>query len=347
MLASYLSAIPLPCVFIGQDKRVLGANNLALTLKPGLVEQRSYILMFRQPAFGAAVEQCLSTKETQRATYLHTEGQQETRYELTCSYITLPEATQPEVKGILVCFQDITQVQQAGEIRRDFVANVSHELKTPLTALLGFIETLQGPAKNDAEARARFLGIMASEAKRMNRLVGDLLSLSRVEEDARMRPTDAVDIRDLLRSVIRNLSEVAKDRLHQIKFAAPDAPVKILGDQDQLTQVFTNLIENAQKYGGETAQVTVTLEEFDWDATLRRAAVRVRVQDSGPGIEAIHIPRLTERFYRIDSHRSREVGGTGLGLAIVKHIVNRHRGRLKIASVLGQGSTFTALLPKN
>ncbi|MGH1465550.1 MAG: sensor histidine kinase [Cognatishimia sp.] len=342
MLSSYLSAIPLPCVFIGTDARILGANDLAKALKPGLTDKRAFILVFRQPGFSAAVELCLKTKQPHSASYVHSDGPQETRYDVNCSFVDVPGA-----KGVLVCFQDVTQVEQAGEIRRDFVANVSHELKTPLTALLGFIETLQGPAKNDSQARERFLGIMSSEARRMNRLVGDLLSLSRVEDEARMRPTTRIDVGQILASVVQNLSEVFKDHGHNLIFDQPANPIEIRGDQDQLMQVFTNLIENALKYGGKDGTVTIHIETADWDPTLLREAVRVTVSDTGPGIDSIHIPRLTERFYRIDSHRSREMGGTGLGLAIVKHIVNRHRGRLKVASELGKGSQFTVLLPKN
>jgi two-component system phosphate regulon sensor histidine kinase PhoR len=222
-------------------------------------------------------------------------------------------------------------------------------LKTPLTALLGFIETLQGPARNDPAAQDRFLEIMGAEANRMNRLVGDLLSLSRVEEEARMRPTDRLQIVELVQTVVRNLSEVAKAQDVSIELNGLDKSddLVVLGDTDQLMQVFTNLIENAVKYGGLGCMVNITFNSVERDPFLRRPAVRIEVQDEGPGIDPIHIPRLPERFYRIDSHRSREMGGTGLGLAIVKHIVNRHRGRLKIESQLGQGSVFTVILPKN
>ncbi|SHG30888.1 sensor histidine kinase [Cognatishimia maritima] len=342
MINSLLDAIPLPAIFVGTDARLMGANAQAKALQPNAQEGRTLVLIFRQPGLNAAIESCLHRRTPQRAIYLHSEDGQETRYDVSCSFVEIGGTA-----GVLACFKDITEVEQAGEIRREFVANVSHELKTPLTALLGFIETLQGPAKNDAQARERFLGIMDAEANRMNRLVGDLLSLSRVEEDARMRPSESLDICEILSTVVRNLDEVAKSRGHEIVLHQPDSPVTLPADRDQLMQVFINLIENAVKYGGRDGQVTISVEPVERDQTLRKPAVRISIADTGPGIDAVHIPRLTERFYRIDSHRSREMGGTGLGLAIVKHIVARHRGRMKIESSLGQGSTFTVILPKN
>ena len=341
MINSLLNGIPLPAVFISANARVVGANAKAAALQPNATENRAMVLVFRQPGFNAAAEKCLRTGEPQRAIYLHTEDAQETRFEVSFSLVKIGEGN-----GVLACFQDVTHVEQAGEIRREFVANVSHELKTPLTALLGFIETLRGPAKDDAGPRERFLDIMAAEANRTNRLVGDLLSLSRVEEDARMRPRDPEDIGDILSTVIRNLQDVATAKGHKLIFEKPERPVTLPADRDQLIQVFTNLIENGVKYGGDDGSVSVTIEEVEKDPTLRKPALRIAVSDTGPGIEEVHIPRLMERFYRIDSHRSREMGGTGLGLAIVKHIVARHRGRIKIESTVGKGSTFTVILPR-
>jgi two-component system phosphate regulon sensor histidine kinase PhoR len=218
------------------------------------------------------------------------------------------------------------------------VANVSHELRTPLTALLGFIETLRGAARDDAVARERFLGVMEREAARMNRLVSDLLQLSRVEAAERVRPADPVDLAQVLAMTLTAVRPLAEAAGVELVFDAPGSLV-VPGDADQLTQVFQNLIENAVKYGGAGKRVTITLSQGDRGA-------EVAVRDLGEGIAAIHIPRLTERFYRVDSHRSREKGGTGLGLAIVKHIVNRHRGRLVIDSSEGKGSTFTVILPE-
>ncbi|MAN98569.1 MAG: two-component sensor histidine kinase, partial [Roseovarius sp.] len=242
-------------------------------------------------------------------------------------------------------FEDLTEREHAAQMRRDFVANVSHELRTPLTALMGFIETLQGPARHDQAAIDRFLGIMQSEAARMERLVRDLLSLSRVESEERVRPRDEVNLSQVIGSVLHALRPLARDRACDISFEAPEGMV-VRGNDDQLQQVFTNLVENAIKYGGKGNRITITLERTPRDATLRAPAIVARVRDQGPGIDPLHIPRLTERFYRVDTHRSREMGGTGLGLAIVKHIVNRHRGRLRISSAPGEGSEFSVILPQ-
>jgi two-component system phosphate regulon sensor histidine kinase PhoR len=225
-------------------------------------------------------------------------------------------------------------------MRRDFVANVSHELRTPLTALMGFIETLKHAAKDDPRAREMFLGIMEHEAGRMNRLVRDLLQLSRVEAEERIRPKDEVELRALLVGVISSLQGLAERAGGRVELAGD--PFTVPGDADQLVQVFTNLIENALKYGkaGQVVRVSLTPED-----TVRGPAVKVEVADEGEGIDPVHLPRLTERFYRVDSHRSREMGGTGLGLAIVKHIVSRHRGFLRIESEPGEGSRFSVVLP--
>ena len=246
---------------------------------------------------------------------------------------------------VLIVIEDSTAINNAGQMRRDFVANVSHELRTPLTALTGFIETLRGAARDDPEARERFLEIMQRETARMNRLVSDLLSLSRVEGDERVRPTKDVDLSPIVQSVLSTLGPLAKDRSVKIVTHGIEDNAELPGDADQLSQVVTNLVENAIKYSGQASTVTIALR---WEADnpmVRGDAWILEVSDTGEGIDPVHIPRLTERFYRIDSHRSREMGGTGLGLAIVKHIVNRHRGRLRIESTPGQGSNFTVVLP--
>ena len=343
MISSLLEAIPLPAVFIGPDARLLGGNRRAIALQPNAGDRRAFVLVFRQPSFAKAFEDCLKTGEPQETIYMHAEGTHNIRYDVSFSYVKMDNLT-----GVMACFRDVTEVEQATEIRREFVANVSHELKTPLTALSGFIETLQGPARDDPDARARFLEIMSEEASRMNRLVGDLLSLSRVEEEARLRPRDTVNVYDIVSTVVRTLSEVSKNRHADVEIAGLEETdlMALQGDWDQLQQVFTNLIENALKYGKEGGQVKVTFTDVERDTFLRQPCLRIAVQDDGAGIDPLHIPRLTERFYRIDSHRSREMGGTGLGLAIVKHIVHRHRGRLKIESALGKGSVFTVILPR-
>jgi two-component system phosphate regulon sensor histidine kinase PhoR len=248
-------------------------------------------------------------------------------------------------RGVVLSFEDMTAVEESSQIRRDFVANVSHELRTPLTALLGFVETLKGAARDDPEARNRFLGIMEKEAGRMARLVDDLLWLSRVEQEERVRPRDMVDLSAILDRVVAALTPVADKAGVRLVVERPENLPEIPGDNRQLQQIITNLIENAVKYGGNDKQVEIGLSGPAEEPSLRTSGVRISVTDHGEGIAPHHIPRLTERFYRVDNHRSREMGGTGLGLAIVKHMVNRHRGRLRIDSELGVGSRFTVILP--
>lgn len=337
---SILDAIPLPALFVDSAARVRGANAQALKIQPQARENRPFILLFRQPGLNSAVETCLNTRSPQEAVYFHSEGPQELRFQVSCAPVPGAFGT-----GVLVCFRDVTELHQLDQMRRDFVANVSHELRTPLTAILGFIETLQGPARDDPAAQKRFLATMAAEAGRMNRLVGDLLSLTKVEEVSRMRPREPVDFAALVQSAIRNLTPLANGSDSALLFHMPPGALVIPGDSDQLMQVTTNLIENALKYGGSGTTVTISLEQVARDRSLRGPAIELAVTDDGPGIEHTHIARLTERFYRVDSHRSHEMGGTGLGLAIVKHIVQRHRGRMAIDSTPGQGSTFRVVLP--
>jgi two-component system, OmpR family, phosphate regulon sensor histidine kinase PhoR len=245
---------------------------------------------------------------------------------------------------MLMTFHDQTPLRRVEEMRADFVANASHELRTPLAALSGFIDTLQGPAKEDAKARERFLGIMHTQATRMARLIDDLLSLSRVELSAHVRPDTLVDIVPIIRQVADGLELLARERQVSIDTDLPDAPVVIAGDREELLRVFENLVENALKYGASGGKVVVSLiSAVSGEGVPEFRAI---VRDFGPGIAPEHLPRLTERFYRVDVGDSRAQGGTGLGLSLVKHIVNRHRGRLLIESVLKKGATFTACFPQ-
>ncbi len=337
--AELVSAIPMPTLLVDQSERIVAANTEARTLLGAAIEGRHFATILRQPQVIEAIEQCIGSKQPSNARHLSNDGAQDTTFEVQCRYMN-------DSRVVLVVFQDVTHLEQAGQMRRDFVANVSHELRTPLTALMGFIETLRGPARDDTAARERFLQIMADEANRMNRLVGDLLSLNRVESEERVRPKEPLELTGLIQSTLNTLRPLADDANVKLSLDAPDDPVTMVGDSDQLRQVITNLVENGIKYGGSggLVQVVVTLSERD--TAMRGPAVRIGIIDQGPGIDQIHLPRLTERFYRADSHRSRELGGTGLGLAIVKHIVNRHRGRLRVESELGQGAVFTVILPR-
>ncbi|WP_299626258.1 ATP-binding protein [uncultured Tateyamaria sp.] len=344
-LEALLGAIPLPALAIDGSERIIAANIDARSLIGGRAVGMNYVSMLRQPALLDAIEATLQDGVARTTRYLSNDGAQDTTFRVSCRAVQ--GVGRNAAGAVVLVFEDMTMVETAGQMRRDFVANVSHELRTPLTALMGFIETLRGPARDDRAASERFLNIMQDEAERMNRLVGDLMSLNRVEGDERVRPTATVSLVDVLDSTLRTLRPLAKDASVEIEADFGTDPVEMNGDADQLKQVFTNLIENAIKYGGSGGRITVQLSVNDREPALRAPGARVRITDYGPGIDPVHLPRLTERFYRGDDHRSRALGGTGLGLAIVKHIINRHRGRLRVESELGRGATFTVILPRH
>lgn len=336
-LSRLIAAVPMPLMALERDKRILAANAAAQALfsqGDESLEGRHHGRIFRAPDLLDAIDAALAQGQA-AVLRLVTPGLPQDRvHEVTVS---------PIEEGALLAFADLTAAEEMDRMRRDFVANVSHELRTPLTAISGFVETLQGAARDDANARARFLQIMAAEAERMNRLVRDLLHLSRVEAEERIRPDTRVDLAALARGVVDSLQPQAKAAGVTIALSGAEKPIILRADADQMVQVLTNLTENAVKYGSPAGQV-VDLRLLPEEGP-RGPALRVMVEDHGSGIDPRHIPRLTERFYRVDSHRSREKGGTGLGLAIVKHIVQRHRGRLVIESELGNGSKFSVLLP--
>lgn len=250
--------------------------------------------------------------------------------------------TETARKFYLVLLRDVTEARRVEAMRADFVAFASHELKTPLASLSGFIDTLRGHAKDDPEAREKFLTIMADQALRMRRLIEDLLSLSRIELREHVRPSDTVDLLGVVNDVTDGLSPVAEQNGVEIGVTAPAGLPKVLGDREELAQVVQNLADNALRYGRAGKRVDISLERAEKGG---RPYIRLTVRDYGPGIAKEHLPRLTERFYRVDAAASRARGGTGLGLAIVKHIVNRHQGTLQIESEIGQGSSFSVLLP--
>ncbi len=338
VLDSFLTALPLPTLAIDRHERIIAANDAAEKLLGHGTLGRPFVTVLRQPVLVEAVESTLADGQPRSASFVQGAAQSETSYSVSLMRM-------PEDGPLIISFQDVTSQAQAGQMRRDFVANVSHELRTPLTSLIGFIETLSGPARDDAPARERFLAIMSKEAERMNRLVGDLLSLSRVEAEERVKPTARIDLRDVLRTALRNLNPLAVEKEVTLVPQLGNDPMPVVGDADQLLQVFTNLIENALKYGKTGGRVEIAASMLARDRGLRGPALRIDVRDDGPGIDPVHLPRLTERFYRADTHRSRALGGTGLGLAIVKHILNRHKGRLQMESQSGQGACFSVILP--
>ena len=339
-IISIVSGLPYPCVAISMRdfERILCANLEAKAFLGDGIEGRHFYTVFRQPTMIEAIEGSIKSGDRKNARATISENRRDAFYDATCINIA----------GLycLVTFQDRSDQEQIKQMRRDFVANVSHELKSPLAALMGFIETLRTVAKGDPKAQERFLGIMESEAQRMNRLVNDLLSLSQVEATERQRPTDKIDLNGLIVQTVDTLLPAAQARNATVNIESQaSTDISIKGDSDQLRQVFNNLIENAIKYGAKGGTVTITLSQPAYLPALRSEGIEVAVSDDGPGIDPVHLPRLAERFYRIDSHRSRQMGGTGLGLAIVKHIISRHRGRLMVDSIMGQGSNFRVLLP--
>jgi len=333
-----LKGLPMPALLVDGDERIVSINEEAERLLGKAALGRLYMLPLRQPALREAIAAALSDARAARVRHVVPGPSQEQVHMVTVS----PILGQTH-RAVLCVFEDVTGHEQVEQMRRDFVANVSHELRTPLTALLGFIETLRGAARDDPAARDRFLTIMEREAGRMNRLVRDLLHLSRVEAEERIRPTDPVDPVAVVQSALSSLKPLAEAHGVTVEVEMDSAPRSVPADADQLMQVITNLTENAIKYGGTDRTVTVRLSR---EALSRGAMLRIDVIDRGEGIAPEHLPRLTERFYRVDAHRSREKGGTGLGLAIVKHIVHRHRGTFRIDSQIGQGSTFTVYFPE-
>ncbi|MDJ0858138.1 MAG: ATP-binding protein [Dinoroseobacter sp.] len=339
-LIEIINALPIAAFGVDANARIRAPNAAAQDLFGSDIENRNYITVLRQPSLVTAIETCARDGKSVKAKYTVTREMFERIYEAS--------VTQLRRTGmVLVCLEDKTPMLEAGMMRRDFVANVSHELRTPLTALLGFIDTLQGPARGDQAAIERFTAMMAREAHRMNRLVADLLSLSRVEFSERQLPDTRVRLVDVLHAARSSIADPAeRDRIHLNLGSAEHGEAEVVGDVDQLRQVFNNLFENAIKYGRPDTAVEVHLSEGDSDIYLRCPFYRIEVRDQGEGIAVHQIPRLTERFYRVDDHRSRELGGTGLGLAIVKHIVQRHRGRLDVTSQKGVGSCFAVVLRK-
>jgi two-component system phosphate regulon sensor histidine kinase PhoR len=255
----------------------------------------------------------------------------------------------PGQPAMVIALYELTAVKRTEQMRTDFIANVSHELRTPISVLLGCVQTLRGSARDDPEAQAEFFGLMEDQATRMSRLVDDLLSLSRIELNEHTTPAGAAEIGAIIGQVRDALSLKARERNMTIETDIPPDLPKVPGDKDDLVKVFQNLIDNAVKYGTEGSAVRVRARLVDDGIPPAMAGVKsclaVSVEDRGDGIPPEHIPRLTERFYRVDTARSRQLGGTGLGLAIVKHVLNRHHGALTIESTPGKGSIFKVFLP--
>jgi two-component system, OmpR family, phosphate regulon sensor histidine kinase PhoR len=331
-----LDAIPEPVLVLRKDRRILHANKAVIDLLGHDPIDSDLTTAIRNPNVLEAAEEVLSG-EQETVTVDFARGAEVEQY-LIARLVRLPGGRE-NGPMVVIALHDLTAIRKTMEMRADFVANVSHELRTPLSTVVGIIETLRGPAKDDRDAQEKFLALMDEQGARMTRLVEDLLSLSQIQANEHSRPKDIVRVQDIVPTVARMLeSDAAKKSLRILVDVNEDLP-PVMGDSDQILQVFQNLMHNAVKYGadGSVVQVVARVEEGN--------TIAVSVADQGDGIPAEHIPRLTERFYRVDKARSRALGGTGLGLAIVKHILNRHQGRLQIDSEVGVGSTFTVSLP--
>ncbi|MFC0407481.1 ATP-binding protein [Roseomonas elaeocarpi] len=331
-----LEALPDPLMVLGADRAPLRANAAARTLfgASGPAPLSGDIgALLRHPALAGAVDRAMEEGDLQVADLALPVP---VPRELSAQAIPL-DPPLSDGGRLLVVLSDRTRDRAVERMRADFVANASHELRTPLASLIGFIDTLQGPARDDPTAQERFLAIMGEQAERMRRLIDDLLDLSRIEVSEHLPPQGAVDLVALCQAEAEALAPILVNRQVRLEMRL-DPAVARPADSGQLAQVLRNLVENAVRHGreGGTAQLSTG---------TRDGGVTITVQDDGPGIPKQHIPRLTERFYRVDKGRSRSAGGTGLGLAIVKHIVNRHRGRLIIESPEGQGARFQVWLP--
>ena len=358
-------ALPEPIFVLDADGIVEHANPAALELV-GMKEAagRHFASVLRAPEVFEAAEAVLSSHESQSVEFTTIGG-----VERTCRASITPidtgDADLQTHPRTLVFIRDLTSERRVEQMRADFIASASHELRTPLASVLGFIETLRGHAKDDPEAQEKFLSTMQSQAERMQRLVADLMSLSRIELNEHVPPRARVDLADLANDVIDSLAPLLQSGGAIVDFIKDDdQSTNIRADHDEIFQAIQNLIDNAVKYGGDPAMVKLRVGRgasptpFSDGPPAHRAGdsaeqvaarlgvsvddlVYVQVRDFGPGIERADLPRLTERFYRVNIERSRKSGGTGLGLAIVKHIMNRHKGGFQIESRLAGGAVFT------
>ncbi|HEY9080058.1 ATP-binding protein [Magnetovibrio sp.] len=337
-----LDALPDPVMLLDKRRRVLAANRAADELLGRGMHGRDIILSLRQPAAQEALQKTVAGNASRAEADVVFETPVRRSYQLQVMGVPRSEAL--SVRAV-VALHEVTALKNAETMRADFVANVSHELRSPLSALSGFIETLQTSAKDDPAAQERFLNIMNGEAGRMARLIDDLLSLSRIEVNEHIRPTARTSLSALISGVVDSVHIKAEQKEVVLDVDLPADLPEVLGDEDELREVFQNLVDNAIKYGAPRSTVRIKARLLDELVETKTPGVEIAVADQGDGIEAEHIPRLTERFYRVDKGRSRSMGGTGLGLAIVKHIVNRHRGRLIVTSEQGKGSEFRVQLP--
>jgi two-component system phosphate regulon sensor histidine kinase PhoR len=335
VMRHFADALTDPCLILDARGVVVHRNTLAAHAFPSTQEGALLTFSLRQPAIVGALDAAMRSGAPQ-SVELHQTVPSETWHQVTISPLHGVD------RYLVVTLRSLTDQKRIDALRGDFIANASHELRTPLTSLIGYVDTLLGPAANDAKAREKFLGIMRGQGARMSKLIDDLLSLSRIEMRQHVRPTGAVDLSILLREVAEGLAMQATEAGVAIELDVPAAPAVTAGDRDELYEVFENLLDNAIKYGGDGGRVVLALGPSAGRTGFEHA---VTITDFGAGIAEEHVPRLTERFYRVDAESSRKKKGTGLGLAIVKHILNRHHGLMSIRSQPSEGTRVEVLLP--
>lgn len=339
--AQALNSLPSPILLIGRDHKIIFANTEAVSMLGPTIIGEDAFLYLRQPSVVQFIDKALEAGDVSDEMVRYTSSN-DRAFDVTIAPVS--SANDPQSKTgeaeddrqVMVFFYEVTSLLRTERMRVDFVANASHELRTPLSSLMGSIETLQGPARDDPEGQARFLMIMQKEAERMARLIDDLLSLSRIEMARHQTPAGPVDMPLVIASAVSSIAPQAEKRGIAFAVNVDRSLPLVIADEDQITQVLINLLFNASKYADRDTTVHVSAK-----ATPTGKYITFSIRDEGPGIAAEHLARLTERFYRVDTARSRQMGGTGLGLAIVKHILLRHDSQLDIKSAVGVGSTFS------
>lgn len=336
--ANTLNGVPMPLIIVDEERKIAFANIAAQDLLGKDIVEDDVFLYLRQSKFVKAFDRIFVERQ-KSAGEVRFITKRNRSFDVTITRVS-GTGKHGVPTQVMAFFYEVTSLLQTEQMRVDFVANASHELRTPLSSVIGFIETLQGPARDDPAAQERFLGIMQSEAERMVRLIDDLLSLSKIEMSRHVAPDTVVDIKNLVSGVVLTASETGKKRGVVFETEVHDGALSAIADQDQITQVLVNLTNNAAKYADSNTTVFVSANPVN----RKKNNIKISVRDEGPGISEEHLARLTERFYRVDDARSRQMGGTGLGLAIVKHILLRHDSQLDIESEIGKGTTFSFTL---
>ena len=345
-------------IVLDSDQKIVFQNSHSIDLFENNYTGQNITNLIRSPIVLETLENVYKNKKTKIIEYNSEYGQNLSPrstnfYNVEISYEKNHLQLTNTKDNYVILMKNITPLKNIEKVRSSFIANVSHELKTPLATVMGFLETIRGPAKDDKKSMSKFLGIMDKETIRMKRLIDDLLVVSKIESDEHIHPTKKVNLIKTLNNVIESLKEYALKKNIQIRTNYQlSENLSVLGNEDELVQVFTNIIDNSIKYGKINSSIDIKAEEVKEQVDqsedkklFPQLILKISVKDESDGIHAKHLSRLTERFYRVDAARSKEIGGTGLGLTIVKHILNKHRGHLDIKSEINQGSTFTVELP--